>query len=125
MFARYQLYVAVMLVVACTGGGDSPAPESVLIFADRGSIQCESDGISPETSAQTLITAGIDVLQSSCGIRTGVVFAAVCGGETGEIVVHEIRGVNLPTAEELGFRRTDTLVDPEAGTGFELVDCAD
>ena len=124
MFTRHQLYAIAVLVAACNGNGDTTASETVLVFADRGSSQCELDGISPEASAQTLITAGIEVLRSTCGIRTGVFFPAVCGGETGEIVVHEIRSVNLPSAEGLDFRLVDTLVDPVAGTGYRLVDCA-
>ena len=50
----------------------SVAPGDSLVFADRGARQCESDGISLEASAQILIDAGIDVIDSACGIRTGV-----------------------------------------------------
>jgi len=99
------------------------APGNVAVFADRGSRQCESTGISPGESAQLLINVGVDVLRSDCGIRTGVAFPAVCGGATGEIVVHQIRSVNLPTAEQLGFAPVSTLVDPVAGTSYELVAC--
>ena len=126
-----------MRLVACAGllvlagcssdgtGGQLAAPGNRLVFESRQSLQCESDGISPETSAQKLVNAGIDVLRSTCGNRTGVVFPTVCGGPTGEILVHEIRGVNVEDAQRLGFAQVSTLVDTTAGTNYELIDCAD
>ncbi len=101
----------------------SEPPMNISVFADREARQCESDGVSPEVSAQKLINAGIDVLQSTCGIRTGVLFPAVCGGATADILVHGIRSVNLPDAEKLGFQETSTLIDEAKGMGFVLVDC--
>lgn len=98
-------------------------PIDVLVYGDREVRQCESDGISPEASAQILINAGIDVLQSTCGLRTGVAFPDVCGGATADILVHKIRSVNLADAEQLGFQEISTLVDAAAGTSYELVDC--
>ena len=123
MDIRYSICVSALLLAACTGDSDT-APGDILVYADRGARQCESDGISPEASAQTLINAGIDVLLSTCGIRTGIVFPAVCGAGTGDIVVHEIRAVNLPDAEQSGFRLISTLIDAAEGTGYQLVDCA-
>lgn len=101
------------------------APGDSLVFADRGVRQCESDGISPEASAQILIDAGIDVIRSNCGIRTGVAYLAVCGAGSVDILVHEIRSVNVPDAEVLGFQEISTLVDAAKGTSYELIDCAD
>ena len=95
------------------------------MYANREVRQCESDGVSPEASAQILINTGIDVLRSTCGIITGVFFPAVCGGGTADILVHEIRSVNLPEAEQLGFREISTLTDAAAGTSYQLLDCAD
>ena len=124
MDIKYSIYISALLLVACNGDSDATAPGGILIYADREARQCESDGISPEASARTLIEAGIDVLNSTCGIRTGVAFPAMCGAGTGGIVVHEIRGVNLPDAEQLGFRLIITLSDEAAGTGYQLEDCA-
>lgn len=135
MNLRCTIYVATLFLVACSGSsGNAPArstslaegdlPEGdILIYADRGARQCESDGLSPEESAQILINAGIDVLASTCGIITGVAFPAVCGGGTPDILVHQIRSVNLPDAEQLGFQEINTLVDPAAGTSYQLVEC--
>ena len=122
MDMRCAIYVVTLLLVACPG--DSDTPGDILVYADREVVQCESDGVPLEASAQILINAGIDVLQSSCGIRTGVEYPAVCGGITGDILVHEIRSVNLPDAEQLGFQEIRTLIDAAAGTSYQLVDCA-
>ena len=120
--------VAGVAVLAACDGGDGnqfASPGDKLVFEDRGSIQCESDGITPEASAQKLIDAGIDVMSSTCGIRTGVAFATVCGEGTGEILVHEIRAANVEDAVKLGFAEVATLVDVGAGLNYELIDCAD
>lgn len=130
MDRRFIACAVAALLAGCGGDGDGggkrfAAPGNRLVFESRQSLQCESDGISPETSAQKLINAGIDVLRSTCGNRTGVVFPAVCGGPTGEILVHEIRAVNVEDALRLGFAEVSTLVDVAAGTNYQLIDCAD
>ena len=123
MDMRCAIYVVTLLLVACPG--DSDTPGDILVYADREVVQCESDGVPLEASAQILINAEVEILQSTCGIRTGVAFAAVCGGGTADILVHEIRSVNLPDAEELGFQEISTLINAAADTGYELVDCDD
>jgi hypothetical protein len=122
-----------LFLCACGGDGSSPydpdRPPSqiiagdVLVFESRQSIQCGTRGLTTQQSAQKLINGGIDVLESHCGAVTGVGFAAVCGGDTGEILIHEIRIVNLSDAERLGFRSVGTLQDPAVGSGFVKVDC--
>ena len=135
MDMRWAICVVALVLAACpddTGTPEDPAtweaavgPGDSLVFADRGVRQCQSDGISPEASAQILINAGMDVIRSTCGIRTGVDYPPVCGGGTVDILVHEIRSVNLSDAEQLGFQAISTLTDTAAGTSYELVDCAD
>ena len=129
MDMKWAICVVTLLLVACPEDSnipeDSIMPGDMLVYVDREVRQCESDGVSLESSAQILINAGIDVLQSTCGIRTGVEYPAVCGGATSDILVHEIRSVNLPDAEQLGFQEIDTLIDEAAGTDYQLVDCAD
>jgi hypothetical protein len=119
--------VLIALVSACGGDGDGGSsdagPGNTLVYQSRQSIQCGSSGLTPEQSAQRLINGGIDVMKSGCGSRTGVVFAAVCGGDTGDILIHEIRRENLPDAEQLGFGSTATLEKPATGEGYVWVDC--
>ena len=120
----------------CGGGGDdSPGllpigpppgaihPGDALVYEGRQSLQCGTRGLTTQESAQKLVNGGIDVVLSNCGVITGVVYAAVCGAGTGEILIHEIRAVNLPDAEKRGFKSVVTLTDPIAGTDWAKVDC--
>ncbi len=115
---------------ACGGDSaeDQPPNErlssgEVLVFESRQAIQCGSRGLTTQQSAQKLVNGGIDVLESNCGVMTGVAYAAVCGIGTGDILIHKIRRVNLADAEQRGFSSVDTLRDPIAGTGYAKVDC--
>jgi len=112
---KHALALAALLLAACT----SNLPNATLVF-EHGALQCEPV-VSLESSARKLLDAGIDVLKSSCGSQTGVGYAAVCGGLSGDVLVHEIRRVDLPEAERLGFQEIDVLVD--AGTGYRLAAC--
>ena len=135
MDMRWAICVSALILAACPeetitpealGTVEEPrTPDDSLVYADRGVRQCESDGVSLEASAQILINAGIDVIRSTCGVKTGVAYPAVCGGGTGDILVHGIRGVNIPDAEQLGFQDISTLVNVAAGTGYELFDCGE
>lgn len=112
---KYALSLCALLLAACA----SNLPNATLVF-EHGALQCEPP-ISLESSARKLLDAGIDVLKSSCGSQTGVGYAAVCGGLSGELLVHEIRRVDVPEAERLGFQEIEVLVD--AGTGYRLAVC--
>jgi len=97
---------------------------NTVVYEGRGRLQCDfAGGITPQQSAMKLTGAGVDVLQSGCGVMTGVAFAAVCGGSSGEILLHEIRTENLDTAERAGFIPAGELVSRSAGTGYAWVNC--
>ena len=115
---------------ACGGEtteGKSPTEKitsgDVLVFESRQAIQCGSRGLTTQQSAQKLVNGGIDVLESNCGVNTGVAFATLCGLGTGDILIHKIRRVNLADAEQLGFSSVATLQNPAAGIGYAKVDC--
>ena len=95
----------------------------VLVYESRQAIQCTSRGLTTQASAQKLVNGGIDVLESNCGVNTNLVFAAVCGAGTGDILIHKIRGSNLADAEQRGFSSVDTLRNPTTGIGYAKVDC--
>jgi hypothetical protein len=120
--------LACALAAGFLGCGDDPAPGTIragdsLVYEGRQSVQCGSRGLTPGQSAQRLIEGGIDVIASNCGVMTGIFYAAVCGEATGEILIHEIRSVNLPDAEQRGFNPVTELQDPVSGTSWEKVDC--
>ena len=111
--------IGMLLLAACDQG--SSQPDTVRVYAD-GALQCEPQP-TLASNAQILIGSGIDVLWSSCGVKTGVAVVTVCGAPSLEIFIHEIRSMNLQDAENLGYRQLETLVDASAGTGYELTDC--
>ena len=93
------------------------------VYEGRQSVQCGSRGLTTQESAQKLINGGIDVVRSACGVMTGVAFPALCGSGTGEILLHEIRSVNLVDAEQRGFKSVATLQIPAQGRDYARVDC--
>jgi len=125
------LTAATCATLAACGGESAEDPlrservssGDVLVYESRQAIQCDTRGLTTQQSAQKLVNGGIDVLESNCGVMTGVVFAAVCGNGNGDILIHKIRRVNLADAEQRGFSSVDTLRDPVAGTGYAKVDC--
>jgi len=120
--------LATVVALGLPGCGGDPAPGTsqpgdLLVYESRQAVQCGSRGLTTQQSAQKLVNGGIDVIASSCGVVTGVVYIALCGTETGEILIHEIRGVNLRDAEQRGFNPVTELQDPASGTSWEKVDC--
>ena len=120
----------ILLVAGCAGlgacGGEEPQgviPGDALVYESRQAITCGTRGLTTQQSAQKLIDGGIDVIASNCGVVTGVAYAAVCGQATGEILIHEIRRVNVPDAEQRGFNPVTELQDPVSGVSWEKVDC--
>jgi hypothetical protein len=116
---------------ACGGGESTKDPlrservtaGNILVYESRQAIQCESRGLTTQASAQKLVNGGIDVLESNCGVNTGMVYAAVCGNGNGDILIHKIRSANLADAEQRGFNSVDELRNPTVGIGYAKVDC--
>ena len=80
------LLVTVLLVLfGCGTDSGHNGGQNVTIYINRGVIQCEPSGITPEESAKVLTNAGVDVISSSCGFMTGRAVLAVCGGGTLDI----------------------------------------
>jgi len=123
-----SMQICLALGAVLSGCGDEKAPGTVhagdvLVYEGRQAVQCGSRGLTTGQSAQKLINGGIDVLASNCGVVTGVAYPALCGQPTGEILIHEIRSVNVPDAEQHGFNPVVELQDPAAGVSWEKVDC--
>ncbi|WP_373747428.1 hypothetical protein [Neisseria dentiae] len=99
---------ASVLLAACvqTSGTAKPetnpqAEERVQIYKSDGSRQCEGGGISPEAIKSQL--QGIRVYAAEKQVLRGMMFPAVCGGQTGSINVYTIAEQDLPEAEKRGF----------------------
>lgn len=137
MFTKSRSPLLMVLVaVCCTSSGcggegeevgepiEKLRPGNMVVYEGRGRLTCAfTGGSTPQQSAMKLANAGVDVLRSGCGGVTGVVSPAVCGFPSGEILLHEIRSVNLDTADRLGFAPADNLIDRSRGTDYVWVDC--
>ena len=103
-----MVLVAIFSVLGACGGSDSG---NIKVFKHSGYLQCEPDTRVPlDEMVLELTNAGIDVLCSQTG-HDGLVYAAVCGGASGEINIYLIRTVNLEDAESLGFAAVMTLTE--------------
>ena len=125
------LTAATFATLGACGGESSEDPlrservstGDVLVYESRQAIQCTTRGLTTQASAQKLVNGGIDVLESNCGVNTNLVFAAVCGAGTSDILIHKIRSANLTDAEQRGFSSVATLINPTTGIGYAKVDC--
>lgn len=89
---------------------------SLWVMQPRGNRQCEGGGKSLASSGAELAQNGIKVQESRCGVRTDRMYPSVCGGATGDLLMHRIPASFLDAALELGF-------DPAKQGQYKLVDC--
>lgn len=86
------------------------AEELIWVFEARGNKQCEQgSGTGLEESSAKLVSNGVEVQESRCGVRTDRTYASVCGGATGDILLHLLHRDSLDAALELGFDPADQI----------------
>jgi hypothetical protein len=96
-FLLPTLFLAIFSLSAHAAG------ETTKIAKSNGAKQCEPYRISPATMSKELTAHGIKVLSATCG-TDGMMHAAVCGGDAGEINIFEIPAGDLGNAKSLGFK---------------------
>ena len=89
---------------------------SLWVMQPRGNRQCEGGGRSLQSSAAQLAENGITVQESRCAVRTDRMYPSVCGGATGDLLMHRIPSGLLDAALELGF-------DPAKPGTYQFGDC--
>lgn len=114
-----SFFTALILLSGCNTG------EPIMVYESRNAQQCETTGITPADSAAKLAAENIEVTETYCGRRTGVAYPAACGMGTGTILLHQIAEADLVTARNIGFQEVSELIDLDAATGYEFVDCED
>ncbi|WP_193164582.1 hypothetical protein [Microbulbifer hainanensis] len=85
------------------------AEELIWVYEARGDKQCEQGGTTLEESSAKLTDSGVEVQESRCGVRTDRMYPSVCGGETGNILLHLISQDKLDAALEMGFDPADQV----------------
>lgn len=101
------------------------ANQTVLVYEDDGARQCEGGSNSLGQSRAGLIDANVKVLDSMCGVQTGMAYIMMCGGPTPGIFLHEIPTSDLQKAEARGFADAEGLSDMAQQTGFDITPCPD
>ena len=97
--------------------------DTLWVMQARGNRQCEGGGVTLEQSRASLEGSGITVSESRCAVRTDRMYPSVCGGATGDILVHRIPSSMLDAALELEFDPADTVphnfseCPPDKGAG--------
>lgn len=98
-------------------GPQGQVTDTLWVMESRGTKQCEGGGLTVEQSRGKLVDGGIQVVESRCGVRTDRMYPQVCGGATGDILLHRIPTAMLDAALELGF-------DPVGTVAYQFSSCA-
>lgn len=131
--ARLQTLVLSALAISisiqgCSIEDDIPskdggkASSKVLIYKLTGQVQCGPSVADASENARYLADNNVRVIDSFCGVQTGVFFPAVCGGKTGKLYLHWIDASDLETTKSLGYDRADSL-EKSGEPGFQIVEC--
>lgn len=113
------LSATLVLLAACSSSGPDmpqPIPEpaaapvasapvvgSLTVSKSLGRRQCEEGGETADSLAAQLRTAGIEVRSVGCA-NDGMMYAAMCGGGTGELGVFDIPAAAAARAAAAGFK---------------------
>lgn len=81
----------------------APVVGSLTVSKSLGRRQCEEGGETADSLAAQLRTAGIEVRSVGCA-NDGMMYAAMCGGGTGELGVFDIPAADAARAAAAGFK---------------------
>ncbi len=85
--------------------------DTVQVYKYDRSVSCnQSSGVSVDTMKLELQKRKIPIVALSCG-NDGLVRAAVCGIDTGQINIFEISADAYPEAKEMGYELVSLLED--------------
>ncbi|WP_345424216.1 hypothetical protein [Halioxenophilus aromaticivorans] len=119
----FFIITVTVFVAGCKGQTtEGSAVETVTVYIDSGAKQCYFSGHPLAKTEQRLQAAGVTVTESACGVLTGVMFPAVCGGHTEKINLHVIQASHLPLAERAGFKPVSSLQQGQQ-PGFKQIAC--
>jgi hypothetical protein len=100
----------IVLLVACSSPAptappvsSAPAGKTLTVYKSLERRQCEEGGETAESLAVRLRAAGVEVQSVGCA-NDGMMYAAVCGGGTGELGVFDIRAADAERAAAAGFK---------------------
>lgn len=116
----------VLFIVGCsngdTGGG---LDKTMLVYISNGHTQCNNDGVSYQDSLQTLVSSGIDVIETQCGVITGLSVITVCGAPTLGIIIHRVKQKAFTAANEMGYNSLSKIAAKDRGVSYQLIPCVE
>ncbi|MBU5636364.1 hypothetical protein KOM00_06410 [Geomonas sp. Red69] len=107
------LMVACSLLSGCMCLLKNPPDSGVKFYQQLGSVQCTGGGKTVAEVKRDILTAGITVTQTSCGVD-GRMYPAVCGAPDGRIAIFEIAPDQARAALAIGLKPLTELPDATA-----------
>jgi len=101
---------ALISLAACASPAQTSTQGKVSLYVSAGSHQCQGGGQTAGQVRQRLQQAGIEVLQATCG-HDGRIYASVCGGPDGRIIIVDVPAAKEAAARSLGFAPLAGLPD--------------
>jgi len=123
------LFLIWVMMAGCAGTDEGKptvqrqSGKNIDVYISADAKQCESPGLAPATTAQTLAENNVTVVESRCG-RLLAQFIAMCGADNGAINIHSIDEAQLIEAQAAGFAPVSSLANQD-GAGYQIVDCSD
>lgn len=125
---KHKIFTSFLLLTlaACASDADSVIENNISkiyktdinVYISNGKKQCLSKALPMSVTKGYLDTAKINVSAQSCGVLTGIMYASVCGGPTGQVHVFTIDETDLNKAKALGFAELS-----ETPNGIAPVEC--
>jgi hypothetical protein len=102
---RILLTLLMMGISACTAKAEMEpiSDTNALVYKETGRVQCFDGAVGLEAAQTPLASQNIIVSDAFCGVKTGVMYPAVCGGATPDIYLFSIPVSQLQLAQSLGF----------------------
>jgi hypothetical protein len=101
---------ALLTLIACASHAETSSTGKVSLYTAAGSRQCQGGGQTADQVRQKLEQAGVKVLAASCG-HDGRMYASVCGGADGRIVIVDVAARDEAAARSAGFAPLTELPD--------------
>jgi len=115
-------FIAMLIVVSLYGCNVIVNSDmTVLIYTDKNSTQCNEDGMSLSETSALLVSEGINIVTSQCGVLTGLAVVSLCGANDLQINIHEIYSAHTKKALSLGFKLMPDIAQKDRG--YKIIPC--
>ncbi|UJF20454.1 hypothetical protein [Shewanella sp. OMA3-2] len=111
----------ILSTLAILSGCDASDPNNDIdVYISTRELQCQNNGLPISLTKSYLLDANIEVKSESCGSLTQVIYATVCGEETGKLHVFTIDKADSQVVENIGFTLPSSSVSED---DYKKVEC--